>query len=164
MRRRLTLTGSLVLSLALLLAACGSDDPDVQAGAPGPDATTTAVDPDDAVSSPPIDPGVTSPPGRPQRVEPTGDAENVRPMSFDVGDVKPDGNSLLVRFWGGVAPCFVLDRVSVAETANAVTVGLFAGNEPTDEDVACIELALHYEVRVPLDAPLGSRAVVDANA
>jgi hypothetical protein len=165
-RRRAVATAVLLVVTAGFLGACGDDDPDVSAGSPGdsPASTTTTLDPDDAVTSPPIDPGVTSPPGRPQRVEPTNDAENVRPMNFEVGEVKAAPGGVLVRFWGGIAPCFVLDHYTVTETAETVTIGLFAGNEPTDEDVACIEIALRYEVKVPLDAPLGARTVVDANA
>jgi hypothetical protein len=155
------------VAVAVVTSACGGDD-DVRAGAPGDDqasTTQTTLDPDGVVSSPPISPGDTSPPGDgAQRVQPSKNAAGVNPMAFDPSEAKAVDGAVLVRFSGGVAPCFVLDRFEVDETATEVRVALFAGHERGKEDVACIELAVKYEVKVPLDAPLGTRRLVDANA
>jgi hypothetical protein len=147
---------------ALVLTACGSDD--VKVGAPGSSSTTsTTLAPGGVVSSPPIRNPITTK-GGPQRIVPTNDAAGVRPMTFDVAQVKAVAGGVLVRFWNGIAPCFVIDRYTVDETAESVTVGLFAGHAKGSDNVACAELALRYELKVPLDAPLGNRKIVDANA
>jgi hypothetical protein len=164
MRLRYQALAVILLSGSLLLAACGGDD-NVQLGAPSSVAstTTTTLPPDASVSSPPLDPGASVPPSHPQLVVPTNDAVDVQPLSFDTKAVKAVTGGVLVRFWGGVAPCFVLDRFTVSETPETVTIGLFAGHAQRNDNVACIELALRYEVKVPLDAPLGNRRVTDAN-
>ena len=72
--------------------------------------------------------------------------------------------TLRVTFWGGVAPCFVLDRAEVREAPDAVTVTLFAGSDPAQRDAACIEIALSMAVDVPLASPLGGRPVLDGAA
>ena len=160
MRRRLV---PILVVPALLLAACGGSDHDVRAGAPSPPTTTATTSP--VVSSPPLTRRQPGTPGdRAQRVVPTNDAVDVHPLTFDVRDVRATTGGALVRFWGGVAPCFVLDHYTVGETPARVTIGLFAGRARRNEQVACIELALRYEVKVPLAAPLGARDVVDANA
>ena len=69
-----------------------------------------------------------------------------------------------MRFWGGVEPCFVLDRVEVEETADTVTVTLRAGSDPARPGVACIEIALWMSVEVRLAAPLGGRVIRDGAA
>jgi hypothetical protein len=148
---------------ALALTACGGDD--VKAGAPGSSSTTsTTVAPGGTVSSPPIGRNPIASNGGPQRIVPTKDAAGVRPMTFDVAQVKAVAGGVLVRFWNGIAPCFVIDHYTVDETAQTVTVGLFAGHAKGSDNVACAELALRYELKVPLDAPLGNRKIVDANA
>lgn len=161
----------LVLGLvaALALAACGDGDDDSGGAASPPmpgDATTDPTAPpapDDPIVAPP---GVSEPgdPGEIERVTPTGDAVMVRTLQFDPSEAEATDSAVLVRFWGGIAPCFVLDRYEVEETDDAVTVGLYAGTEPGAEDVACIEIAVRYEVEVPLAAPLGDRALVDGSA
>jgi hypothetical protein len=149
--------------LVLVLAACGGDD-DTIGDSNEPASTTTTLGPDSAVSSP----AQTLPADKSRDgallVKPSRDATDVRPLTFDVGAVKPVAGGVLVPFWGGIAPCFVLDHYTVRETPQQVEIGLFAGRERGSEDVACAELARRYEVRVPLDAPLGTRTVVDANA
>jgi hypothetical protein len=163
-RRRCLIVAPLFLAV---VSACGSDDAHVNAGGVRDTSSTaaTTLPPDATVSSPPrTGPGSKPPHGGAQRVVPTNDAAGVMPLTFDVNQVKAVDRAVLVRFWGGVAPCFVLDHYEVIETARAVTIGLFAGHEKTKEDVACIEIAARYEVKVPLAAPLGNRRVVDANA
>jgi hypothetical protein len=162
MCHRLRLFG-VILTLSFFLAACGSSNDKVSLGSPTT-TTSTTTPPDASVSSPPLNPGGKVPPSHPQRVVPTNNAADVRPLSFEAAGVTAVTGGVLVRFWGGIAPCFVLDHYTVHETAQAVTIGLFAGRAPRNDNVACIEIALRYEVKVPLDAPLGTRKVINANA
>jgi hypothetical protein len=73
----------------------------------------------------------------------------------------PSAKGVLVRFSGGIAPCFVLDRYTVAETASTVTVTLYAGSDKTKPGTVCAAIAVEYEVDVPLGAPLGGRNLID---
>ncbi|MGZ8765069.1 MAG: hypothetical protein ACXW2C_05145 [Acidimicrobiia bacterium] len=148
---------SVFVAMALVVAGgCGGSEPG--RGGAGPD--------DSPVTSPSTDlstpDGSTS--GGAQLVEPRPGMADVRPVRFDAAHPVGDGRTLEIRFTGGVAPCFVLDRVSVDEQAERVVVTLFAGRDADAGDVACIELAALYATRVPLDDPLGSRAVVDGAA
>jgi hypothetical protein len=134
-----------LLLLAALAAGCagGLDEP-VTYGLPA-----------DAVGAPePL----------PKVVVPHAGMADTRPQPFESATPIGDERRLEVRFWGGVAPCFALDRVEVRETAEAVTVTLFAGSDPAHPDVACIEIAVLMAVEVHLDAPLGTRAIRDGAA
>ncbi|MDZ4826270.1 MAG: hypothetical protein SGJ13_07365 [Actinomycetota bacterium] len=148
-----------MLASVALLAGCGSDDDVETTGPPEP---TTTLGPDTAVSSPPVDPGAPAEPGGAERVEPVGNAVNVNPVSFDPSEAEAVDGGVLIRFWGGVAPCFVLDRYEVEES-EVVTVNLYAGSDPSDPDGVCIELAKQYEVLVPLQSPLANRVVADGS-
>jgi hypothetical protein len=164
--RRLCPLLTVALLIVVMLAACGGDDDvDLSAGVdPASSTTTTTLDPDAAVSSPAQTLPADKSGGTALLVKPARDAADVRPTTFDVTAVKAVDGGVLVPFWGGIAPCFVLDRYTVDETPQQVRIALFAGREPGRDDVACAELARQYEVKVPLDAPLGTRTVVDANA
>jgi hypothetical protein len=163
-----TRTAVALLFAALVLAACGGDDADVRAAAPSTapaSSTTTTAPPGSPVSSPPQDPGASVPSfRRGERIAPRRDATDVHPLSFDPTEVHAVDGGVVVPFWGGVAPCFVLARSDVHETAQQVDIALFAGHDPRAAGVACIELAKRYEVKIPLEAPLGNRTVVNANA
>ncbi|MGQ0826498.1 MAG: hypothetical protein ACT4OX_15955 [Actinomycetota bacterium] len=157
-----------VFGVLVALGACGGDDDDVaadaDADAPAPAVTTTTLDPDAAVSSPPLDPGATVDPGTggATRVEPRPGMANLHPVSFDPAAAEARDGSVVVRFYGGVDPCFVLDRYEVTETDESVTIALHAGSDPAQPDSVCIELAQLYEVEVPLAAPLGTRELRSA--
>jgi hypothetical protein len=139
-----TRPGAALVALGLALVGCDGDD----SASPGAGrSTTTASNPRSAD-------------GR-QLVTPRPGMVDIRAVPFESATPGPDGRTLVVRFTGGVAPCFVLDRVDVDERADSVTVTLFAGREPAPEPVACIELAVLYETRVRLSAPLADRAVID---
>jgi hypothetical protein len=162
-----TRTAVALLLAALVLAACGGDDADVRAAAPSTptSTTTTTAPPGSSVSSPPQGPGESAPSfRRGERIAPHHDATDVHPLSFDPAEVHAVAGGAVVPFWGGVAPCFVLARFEVHETAQQVDIALYAGHDPSAAGRACIELAKRYEVKIPLDAPLGNRKVVDANA
>ena len=126
-------------------------------------AAACAADRDAAVSQAAEPPGAPAEPV-PKRVEPRAGMANVRPHPFETATPIGDETRLEIRFWGGVPPCFVLDRVAVEETAETVTVTLFAGSDPAQPDAMCIEIALWMSVEVPLAEPLGGRTIRDGAA
>jgi hypothetical protein len=155
-----------IVLAAVLLAGCGGagsvDDGDV-AGAPGTEtgggSAPSTGDPDAPVTGTPT----TDDPmddAEPELVEPRSGMEDVRPRPFDEAEAIDD-STVEVRFWSGVEPCYVLDSVEVEETDETVTITLFEGSEPTDEDVACIEIAVWKATHVELSEPLGDRDIVD---
>lgn len=117
-------------------------------------------DPDDPVSSIPC-PEESDDGGGPkaERAEPQPGQAGVHPVAWD--RAKPNGDVVRVFYWSGVEPCYVLDHVDVEETRRRVTITLFEGHTDTDEDVACIEVAVLKYTDVSLDAPVGDRAVKD---
>jgi hypothetical protein len=156
--RRLSLAAA-GLAVALAAGACTHgpahrDEPDFHdtAPAPAPDTPVSHEVPPSAA-----DPG----PRQPTLVVPRGGMAGVRPHAFEAAAPSADGRTLRVTFWGGVAPCFVLDRVGLREAPNAVTVTLYAGSDPTSPDVACIEIALYMAVDVMLSSPLAARRIID---
>jgi len=135
---------AVLIAVALALAGCGESRSSDRV----PGSTTTST------SNPITGAGA-------QVVEPRPGMTGVHPIRFDTVSPRPDGLTLAVDFTGGVAPCFVLDHVDVDETPDAVTITLYAGQVPSPEPVACIEIAAFYETLVTLDAQLGGRPVVD---
>ncbi len=67
--------------------------------------------------------------------------------------------TLEVAWWSGNQACNGLDRIEVAETAEVVTITVFAGRDP-DTDI-CTEEALLVSTTVELDGELGPRSIVD---
>lgn len=137
----------------------------VTAPRPAPTPTTLAPDtPARTVVAPPAPPPTIAPgAGQPKRVEPVPGATDLHKQAFQ--SAAPAGaQSLAVRFWNGVEPCYVLGRVDVTETAEKVTITLWSGLGPGSSGVACIQMAGYYEVIVQLKAPLGGRTVVDGAA
>jgi hypothetical protein len=128
---------------------------------------STTLAPDTPVSTivPPTTPATTTPPsgGQPRRVSPVAGATDLRRQPFESA-AAAGAQSLAVRFWNGVEPCYVLGRVDVVETAERVTVTLWTGIGPGAAGMPCIQMAGYYEVVVPLEAPLGTRTVVDGAA
>ena len=134
---------------------------------PTPTQPPTTLAPDTPVSTvvPPTTPPTTVAPGggQPKRVQPVPGATDLRRHAFET--TAPAGaQSLAVRFWNGVEPCYVLGRVDVIETVEKVTITLWTGLGPGAAGMACIQMAGYYEVVVQLQAPLGSRTVVDGAA
>ena len=103
-------------------------------------------------------------PGGAQRIEPRPGMADVRPRPFDTAVVSDDGHSVLVSFWSGVEPCYVLDHVDVRYGDHAIAITLFEGHDASAGDVACIEIAVLKEVVVRLDEPAGDRRIVDGAA
>ena len=145
---------------ALFLGACGTAPGDGLAGpSPAPDSPVSdSPEPDDGGPGDVPEPGDT----RPERVDPQPGQADPQPISF-VRAVPQNGDDTTLRvvFWSGVEPCYVLDRVEVDETPERVTITLYQGRSPDQENIACIEIALKKFTLVSLDAPLGDREVVD---
>ena len=85
---------------------------------------------------------------------------DVRPQRFEKVKVLDD-STVRVFFYQGVAPCSVLDRVDVEYGAQTVGLTLQIGSDPSDQDTACIEIAVYNYVDVELDEPLDGRKIVD---
>ena len=90
--------------------------------------------------------------------------DNVRPTAFDTATIGDDDTALTILFWSGVEPCSVLDHVDVSYGADAVTVTLFQGSDPSAGQVACIDIAVQKQVTIALVEPLAGRAIVDGAA
>ena len=97
----------------------------------------------------------------PQVVEPTPGMADVHARPFDTAIVRDDGRTVNVDFTSGVEPCAVLDHLDVSYGADAVTITLFEGHDPSAGEVACIEIGVFKRTIVTLDQPLGGRAIVD---
>lgn len=127
----------------------------------------TTLAPDTPVSTvvPPTTPSSTVLPGggQPRRVQPVAGATDLRKQPFQ-SPAAAGAQSVAVRFWGGVEPCYVLGRVDVVETADRVTITLWTGTGPGAAGMACIQIAAYYETVVQLQAPLGGRILVDGAA
>ena len=139
-----------VLAMASGVAACGGDDDD--------DSTSDSDTPVSSGEGGDIDAGD----GGPTRVVPTPGMANVNPVAFDPAEAEATDDGVLIRFYSGVEPCYILDHVEVTDDETSVTVGLFVGADPDQPDAVCIEIAKLYEVDVALDEPLGDRELISA--
>ncbi len=151
-------TVALVVSLAVLALGCaGAASSGRRSNSPGA--------PDAPIGSPVAPPGgaPTTPtvPGAATRVHPEPKALDVRPRQFDDAQPAPGGRSIVVRWWGGVAPCEVLAGVTVRETSDAVELTLRIGSTQPTAAVSCIAIAQRYETGITLVAPLAGRTIVD---
>jgi hypothetical protein len=127
-------------------------------------AVTHGTGPDATVSYTPC-PG-EEPPAEPQPqvVEPTPGMADVYARGFDAATIGDDGRTVTIDFVSGIEPCYVLDHVDVAYGEQTVTITLFEGHAPTNEDVACIDIGVFKRVIVTLDEPLAGRTIVDGGA
>jgi hypothetical protein len=89
---------------------------------------------------------------------------DVHARPFDDATVADDDVTVNVDFTSGVEPCSVLDHVDVSYGANAVTITLYEGYDPSAGQVACIDIAAFKRVVVTLDQPLDGRKIVDGAA
>jgi hypothetical protein len=121
---------------------------------------TNGTGPDASVGFTPC-PDDESPVIHPQVVEPTPGMADVHARPFDTAAVRDDGRTVNVDFTSGVEPCAVLDHVDVSYGADAVTITLFEGHDPSAGEVACIAIGVFKRTIVTLDQPLEGRAIVD---
>ncbi|MCZ7527798.1 MAG: hypothetical protein M5U14_16340 [Acidimicrobiia bacterium] len=161
---RLVRPAAVLVAAGLLVLGCGDGTGEPSGTTTGPVPTTSPPasgpgGPDTPTSGPG---GLPDVPTAPERVEPDPSAVDARPVPIESWATEDAGRTLLVRFWSGVAPCYVPAGVDVVETPEQVTVTVLVGRDPSaGPDVVCIELAKLYEVAVTLEEPLGDRAVVD---
>jgi diguanylate cyclase (GGDEF)-like protein/PAS domain S-box-containing protein len=121
----------LVLALTLLVVACGGS---------GSDRGAQPEDPDRPVAHTP-DPFVSEPGSSPTLVEPQPGQVDVRPIPWEKAE--PRGpRRVEIRFVSGVEPCNVLDHIDVDYLEKEVEITLFEGHAESEEDVACIEIAV----------------------
>lgn len=143
------------MTIALVSVACGGAGPEFGGEPP----VEAMPEPDRAVPVLPDGAEPGQPPEEAQLVEPTPGMEGVHPVEWDAASM--DGTTVEVSWWSGVAPCTVLDRVEVEETEDVVTITLFEGSEPSDEEVGCIMIAQRKRTIVELSEPVGTRDLVD---
>jgi hypothetical protein len=160
-----------VLAALLALAGgCGSDEPtplatDNTERAASSSTTGEGTMPDDdaAVADPSDDAGSPAPVVEDDAgYEPTApmlDITDPRPHSIDDVVVSDDDTTLGVRYEAASEPCSGA-VAEVTETADTVTVVLETGLNPDAAALSCIAQVIAYELAVPLDAPLGDRALV----
>jgi len=144
---------------------CTIDHPDCNDGGLGGSLSDCPADPPSTDPDSPVRTCVTDPTGGPEPtpspVEPTPGMADVTPTAFDTAVIGQDDVTLTITFWSGVEPCAVLDHVETTYGANAVTVTLFEGSDPTAGVVACPDIAVSKETVVTLDEPLAGRTIVD---
>ncbi|ETK34472.1 hypothetical protein [Microbispora sp. ATCC PTA-5024] len=71
------------------------------------------------------------------------------------------GRKVRLTWWSGVAPCTVLDHVSVRETAGKVIVTIWEGAKPSADHAVCPAIAVRKTATVALKKRLGSRRLAD---
>ncbi|WP_228010985.1 hypothetical protein [Nonomuraea phyllanthi] len=148
------MTATVLAGCLVLAAGCGA------ATSASPAAPTTPDKPP-AVTDPVTTTPSTGPAKSPKPVKPTGDAVNVRKVRWTKAKPVSKGRKVQLTWWSGVAPCTVLDRVKVVETAKKVTITLYEGASPKAKDMACIMIAIEKTTTVTLKKPLGKRKIVD---
>jgi hypothetical protein len=109
-------------------------------------------------------PGQEPPTPHPQVVVPSPGMAGVHPIAFDHAGVAGDDVTVTIDFVSGVEPCSVLDHVDVSYGADAVTITLYEGHDPSADEVACPAIAVFKQVVVTLDQPLGDRKILDGAA
>jgi hypothetical protein len=104
--------------------------------------------------------GSSSDERRPQRVKPQPGMTDLHKVGWE--DANARGNrKVVVEFWSGVEPCYVLDHVDVEYRDDEVEITLWEGGDPAEPDTACIEIAVLKSTKVKLSEPLGDRTIVD---
>ncbi|NUS08987.1 MAG: hypothetical protein HOV97_41255 [Nonomuraea sp.] len=108
-----------------------------------------------------VTPVTTAPTKSPEPVKPTGDAINVHKVRWTKATPVSHGKKVKLTWWSGVAPCTVLHKVKVKETAKKVTVTLYEGTSPKARNVSCIMIAVEKTTTVKLKHAVGKRKLVD---
>jgi hypothetical protein len=142
-------TATLLAGSLVLATSCATAQPARQAGSSTPEAPVA------------VTPVTTAPTKEPQPVKPTGDAINVHKIRWTKATPVSKGKKVKLVWWSGVAPCTVLDKVKVKETAKKVTITLYEGASPKAENVSCIMIAIQKTTTVRLKKAIGKRKIVD---
>ncbi|MFI6921604.1 hypothetical protein ACIBIZ_16775 [Nonomuraea spiralis] len=145
-------TATLLAGSLVLATSCATSPP---AARPAPQA------PAEQAVTPVTTAPTTGPSKGPEPVKPTGDAINVHKVRWTKATPVARGKQVRLTWWSGVAPCTVLDKVKVKETAKKVTITLYEGASPKARNVSCILLAVEKTTTVKLKHALGNRKLVD---
>lgn len=157
-------SGALIVTA---LAATGSDSAKPVPPVPCPIAERSAssiagqAGGDTAVGAVPCPGGPIVDPPIATHVHPTPGMTDVHPIPWTSANVGGDDHTIAVAFTTGIAPCYVLDHVGVAYTADTVTITLYQGSAPSSQHVACADIAMFASTTVRLDQPLAGRTIVD---
>jgi hypothetical protein len=145
-------------SLLLMLGGCGGDDDKVDeatAGSGAAGGTSMAGSPDANSDDTPMGDN-----GTPEVVTPRPGMVNIRTVRFESADVV-DQRTVRLTFYGGVAPCDVLDSVDVKYNPHDITMTLRSGADPAEPDAMCIQIAKLKAVDVKLTEDVGEREIKD---
>lgn len=149
--------GAGILSIAFVVAACGS--------AAAPTASPT-LPPDAPVTSPPgggSDPGGGDPGAGGKLVVPKPGQLDIRAVPADTLVATVNGSTITVTatWTSGVEPCSVLDTIVVDRGEGSFAITLREGHGP--EDIACIAIAEQHRTifEIPDVAP-GTYTIRDA--
>ncbi len=163
--------GGIAVAGVLSLTACGSNGESqvVEASTGAGDGVGAGVsddpaaaptDPETPVSSGTMPAGEPDEAPKPDVVKPRPGMANVHPINWDSSALNSP-SSVRITFYGGVAPCHVLDSVKVSYKAKKIAVTLYSGSDPAKPDTACIEIAKLMAVDVKLTEDVGDRQIVD---
>jgi len=149
--------GASILSIAFVVAACGSAAAPPASPTLPPDAPVTS--PPGGGSGAPIDPGV----GGAKPVVPKPGQLDVRAVPADALTATANGSTITVTatWTSGVEPCNVLDTIVVDRGEGTFSITLREGRGP--EDIACIAIAEQHVTtfEIPDVAP-GAYTIRDA--
>jgi len=149
--------GAGILSIAFVVAACGSAAAPTASPTLPPEAPVTT--PPDGRSGAPVDPGV----GGAKPVVPKPGQLDVRAVPADELTATANGSKITVTatWTSGVEPCNVLDTIVVDRGEGTFSITLREGHGP--EDIACIAIAEQHVTtfEIPDVAP-GTYTIRDA--
>lgn len=162
-----------LLLLTLVLSACGftAEESTSSGGVAGAclEGATECDDMGGDMGAPAPDEPVSDEPGMgdggdagdAERVEPQDGLVDLRPVGWDEVQVDPDDQSRVTVYWmSGVQECNALAEVEV-EYGDAITLTVIEGTPPSDEPMACIELAVRKQTTVKLEEEVGPRSILD---
>ena len=154
-RNRFLASLTFLLGLLILVASCGDDALEQDTTAPPSGDSGSVSSPPQTGDNPPS--GGT---GQAASIRSRTDLIDARPLDPESVTIDPSSpERLVVRFWGGVEPCFGAE-VRVVESATDVKVTVLGGAPPDARERTCIALAKLYEAVVDLQNPLGSRTII----
>lgn len=148
--------GGSVLGLSTV-SGCAAADP-----ADTPDTETGAPTPTDLVPVPGAPPIPYEVPADHEGTNftPNDDLYMAQTTPFEAWTALP-GNRIAVHFVTGTPECYGADA-SVVETDETVAITIRTGTLQSAKSKSCIMIAVYGTMELQLDAPVGTRAVVNA--
>ncbi len=159
--------------LMLLLSACGftAEDSASSDGVAGAclEGATECDDMGGDMGAPPPDKPVSDEPvlgggdaGGGEAVEPHDGLVDLHTVGWEEVQVDPDDQSRVTVYWtSGVQECHAFAEVEVEYGDDAITLTVIEGTPPSDEPMACIELAVRKQTTVQLEEEVGPRSIRD---